>query len=72
MYKVTVGGGGGGQPPSNFREWGREIFSRGDFSWEYGGTLPQNSYKSSGPLKWYPEKENHIGSAVIRIKYFCS
>ena len=52
----------------------RKIFlgvgSRGDFSMEVDGTLPQNSSKPSqdgGPMKSYPVMENHIGSAVCEI-----
>ncbi len=39
-----------------------------DFSWEGGGTLPQNSQKNfPGPMRSYSVKENPIGSAVSEI-----
>ena len=41
-------------------------FSKGDFSWESGGTIPKNSYKL-GPMKSYTVKKNHIGSANIEL-----
>ena len=40
----------------------RSFFSKGDFSQEGDGTLPQ-----SGPMRSYIEKENHIGLVVTEI-----
>ena len=44
------------------KKWKRN-FEGYFFSWEGGGTIPQNSYK---PSKTY-EKKNYIGSAVSEI-----
>ncbi len=42
------------------------------FSWKDGGTLPSNSYKSSGTYESFIVKENHIDSAgsKIQLLYF--
>ncbi len=46
----------------------RFIYIFGDFSWEGGGTLPQNSYKPSpGPMRSYSVEEKYISSAVSEI-----
>ena len=44
------------------------FFSRGDFSWECGGTLFHNTYKIFlGHMRIYFVKENHIGFVVSKI-----
>ena len=38
------------------------IFTKGDFSWEAGGTFSKNSFKPTQGI--YTVKENHIGLGV--------